>query len=157
MARNITIIILVMVVITLVIYLLFFTGNDHEKQKVINDTIVVHDTIIITKEIAADQPGKKILVSDTGKAKKAEKNPYKDANLSYKIIDSEDGTFGYQVHLEGHLFIHQPSVPGLPGNEGFKSREKTVLVAELVITKIRRNEMPPSITMEELHELKALK
>jgi hypothetical protein len=146
-----------MVLITLVIYLLFFTGNDPEKQKVIHDTIIVHDTVIITKEVVADQPEKKKMVSDTGKAKKAEKNPYKDANLSYKIIDSENGTFGYQVYLEGHLFIHQPSVPGLPGNEGFKSREKTALVAELVIKKIRRNEMPPSVTMEELDALKALK
>jgi len=34
--------------------------------------------------------------------------------------------------------IHQTSIPGLPGNEGFKTREDVAKVAELVMSKIRK-------------------
>ena len=54
------------------------------------------------------------------------------------------------------MMIHQPSAPGLPGNEGFKSKEKASKVAELVISKIKNGEMPPSITMDEMKKLGAL-
>jgi hypothetical protein len=44
----------------------------------------------------------------------------------------------------------------LPGNEGFKTKEAAAKVAELVISKMKKGEMPPSITIEELKAINAI-
>ncbi len=84
---------------------------------------------------------------------------YTNTNLTYKIIDAPNSTFGYDVYAEDRLMIHQTSVPGLPGNEGFKTKEDAEKVALLVIEKIRNpallshsggGEMPPTISIEEM-------
>ena len=54
------------------------------------------------------------------------------------------------------MMIHQPSAPGLPGNEGFKTKAAAQKVADLVIQKIKNGEMPPSITKEEMQKIGAL-
>lgn len=84
-------------------------------------------------------------------------NPFADAALSIRTFPSAKTTFGYDILLHGRPFIHQPSIPGLPGNEGFKTRQKARKAAALVVEKIRRNEMPPSVTPEELDRLGVLK
>ena len=81
---------------------------------------------------------------------------FKGANITYNIIPAANNTFCYDILMEGRLFIHQPSAPGLPGNEGFKTEEAAKKVAELVVSKMKRGEMPPSITIEEMKEIKAL-
>jgi len=82
-----------------------------------------------------------------------EDNPYKDADLKAVIIPSENNTFGYDIYLYDAVLIHQLSRPGLPGNAGFATAEDAMKVAELVIKKIRNNEMPPTVTIQELREL----
>jgi hypothetical protein len=81
---------------------------------------------------------------------------FKNANLTYKIIPAANNTWCYDILMEGRMFIHQPSAPGLPGNEGFKTKEGATKVAELVISKMKKGEMPPSVTIDEMKELKAL-
>jgi hypothetical protein len=71
-------------------------------------------------------------------------------NYTYKIIDAANKTFGYAIYADGKLFINQPSIPGLPGNNGFKTKKEAIKIALLVIAKIKRGEMPPSITKEEM-------
>jgi len=83
-------------------------------------------------------------------------NPYKDANLSFEFVASENNTWGYKILIEGSVIIVQPNKPGLPGNEGFKTKEKAQKTAELVIYKIRNGEMPPTITLVEMKNLNAL-
>lgn len=78
---------------------------------------------------------------------------YDNTNLTYNIIDAPNNTFCYDVFANGRLIIHQSSVPGLPGTEGFKTKEDAVKVAELVMYKIRKGEMPPTVTIEEMKEL----
>ena len=53
--------------------------------------------------------------------------------------------------------MHQPNIPGLPGNEGFTTKERTQTVAEFVKKKIRNNEMPPTVTIEDLNNMGVLK
>ena len=86
-----------------------------------------------------------------------QKNPYANAELTIKIIPSTNHTFGYDILLYGRPLVHQPSIPGLPGNDGFTTKEKAQKVAELVLKKIRNNEMPPTVTIEELNSLGVLK
>lgn len=81
---------------------------------------------------------------------------YKNANLTYTIIPAASNTWCYDIYIEGRMFIHQPSAPGLPGNDGFKTKTDAKKVAQLVIKKIRKGEMPPSVTSKEMKKLKVL-
>lgn len=77
--------------------------------------------------------------------------------LGYKIIDAPNRTWSYDIYSNEKLMIHQPNKPGMPGNEGFKTKLAAEKVAKLVISKIKRGEMPPTISEEEMKKLKALK
>ena len=48
--------------------------------------------------------------------------------------------------------MHQPNIPGLPGNEGFTTSERAQKVAEFVVEKIRNNGMTPSVSIEDLNK-----
>ncbi len=58
-----------------------------------------------------------------------------DNNCSYKIIGAAGKTFGYDIFQNNRLIIHQPAVPAMPGNGGFKTRAGAGKVAQLVIQK----------------------
>lgn len=83
-----------------------------------------------------------------------EHNPYKDADLTVEIIPAPNDTYGYNILMNGRTLIHQPSVPALPGIEGFKTEEDARKVGELVIDKIRQNIFPPSVSVSELDSLR---
>jgi len=92
-----------------------------------------------------------------GATAKRPADPYVEGDLTIRIISSVNGTFGYDILLQGRPFVHQPSIPALPGNEGFTTREGAQSVAELVVKKIRGGEIPPTVTVEELNALDVLK
>ncbi|MDR3678613.1 MAG: DUF4907 domain-containing protein [Flavipsychrobacter sp.] len=77
-------------------------------------------------------------------------------NLSYKIISSADHTWGYDILMGGKVKIHQPSRPAMPGTKGFKDKASATKVANLAIQKIKKGEIPPTITIEELKKLNAI-
>lgn len=64
--------------------------------------------------------------------------------------------FGYNVLIDGAIFIHQTSIPAMPGNNAFSTKEKAELVANLMIHKLKNNIMPPSISKQELDSLNIL-
>ena len=84
-------------------------------------------------------------------------NPYANAEITTRIIPSHNNTYGYDILIYGRPLIHQPSIPGLPGNDGFKTREHAQKVAKVVVKKLRNNEMPPTVSMEEMNQLGVLK
>lgn len=65
--------------------------------------------------------------------------------------------FGYNIILDDHVFIHQPSIPSIQGNKGFATKVQAEKVAQLVIYKLTHNIMPPSVTTKELDSLGILK
>jgi len=91
---------------------------------------------------------------------KAEKISANDKSLdslfTCEIIPGINNTWGYDILVDGRMKIHQPSIPGQPGNEGFNTKEKAEKVARLVIKKMKDGEMLPTITAEELKKLKAI-
>jgi hypothetical protein len=89
-------------------------------------------------------------------AKFPEAGAYKNTKLSYKIIPAANNTFAYDIYSDSKLIIHQPSIPGLAGNEGFRTKAGAEKVARLVTAKIDKGEMPPTVTMEEMKKLKAI-
>ena len=76
--------------------------------------------------------------------------------LSYQIIAAPNNSFGYDIYMDGRLIIHQPNVPVTSGDEGFRTKDDAKKVAELVISKIRAGQMPPSIILEELEDLQII-
>jgi hypothetical protein len=80
----------------------------------------------------------------------------KKVSYTYTIISTANNTWCYDIYKEKRLLIHQPSIPGLPGNEGFKTKGNAEKVAKLVIEKIKKGEMPPTVTLEEMKKLKVL-
>ena len=54
------------------------------------------------------------------------------------------------------MIIHQNSIPAVGGNTGFASKQKATKVAKLVIAKIKKGEMPPAVTREEMKKIGAL-
>lgn len=76
-----------------------------------------------------------------------------DIVISYKIISVTNGTWGYDIYTNLKVTIHQPTIPGRPGNEGFKSKEDADKVAKLVIEKMKKGELPPTIKNEDLKKL----
>ena len=104
--------------------------------------------------IFASLPETSISADDTAKQSQ---NPYANAEITIKIIASANNTFGYDILLYGRPLVHQPNIPGLPGNEGFSTKERAQKVAEFVVKKIRKNEMPPTVTIEDLNHMGVLK
>ena len=82
---------------------------------------------------------------------------YANTKLTWKIIDAPNHTYGYDVLADDRLMIHQKSIPAMPGNEGFKTKTDASKVAQLVISKIKKGEMPPTVTIEEMKKLKVIK
>jgi hypothetical protein len=84
-----------------------------------------------------------------------QKNPTA-AGFSFKLIPAANNTLCYDIYSDGRLLIHQPSVPGLPGNEGFATAADAEKVARLVIQKLKNGEMPPTVTIEEMKDMRVI-
>ena len=72
------------------------------------------------------------------------------AQLTYFIIHVPDKEFGYTIFIDGQMYIEQKTIPALPGNHGFASKEDAEKIARLAIEKIKQGEMPPTISVEDL-------
>lgn len=77
-----------------------------------------------------------------------------EPKIEFEIINAPNNTWGYDILKDKKIFIHQPNRPGLPGKEGFKTKKDAIKVAQLVILKIKKGEMPPTVSSEELKALK---
>ena len=83
-------------------------------------------------------------------------NKYANAKFEWKIIDAPNNTHGYDIYADGDLLIHQTNIPGMPGNDGFKTKIDAQNCAKYIITKIQKGEMPPTVTPEELKKIRVL-
>lgn len=75
------------------------------------------------------------------------------ADIRHFVIRVPDGKYGYTVFVDGQLYIEQTSIPSIAGTAGFATTEDADRVARRVVDKIRRGEMPPSVSMNELQEM----
>jgi hypothetical protein len=96
-------------------------------------------------------------------SKVIEKKPKKKSNNAYDAYKIEVRTFqegtqgwGYDILLNGEPHIHQPHIPAVSGNQGFKSEAAARKAANLIVWKMKHNIMPPSISTEELDSLGVL-
>jgi len=75
-------------------------------------------------------------------------------NYHYKIFKNADSTYGYDIYAGSKKLIHQPIIPGQPGNKGFVRENAAAKVAGLVISKLQQNIFPPAVSTTELRELR---
>ncbi|MBL0339616.1 MAG: DUF4907 domain-containing protein [Bacteroidetes bacterium] len=89
-------------------------------------------------------------------------NQFENKELSVEVfkIDSAEinGSkgWGYDVLVDGKIYIHQPNIPAIMGNSGFGSEEKAKKTGDFILNKIKNNIIPPSVTPEELDSLGVL-
>jgi hypothetical protein len=119
--------------------------------------------VLLVLFIMACLPGTSISADETTDKQKVtkeeaqQKNPYANAQITITITPSANKTFGYDILLNGKPLVHQPTIPALPGNEGFTTKERAKKVAEFVVKKIKKNEMPPTVTTDDLNNMGVLK
>ncbi len=70
------------------------------------------------------------------------------------ITNSSNHQFGYYIFCNGQMLIDQKTIPAIPGNNGFVTKDEAKAVATLAIKKIKQGEMPPTISVTELKKMK---
>lgn len=109
---------------------------------------------------AQDFPGVKTVPANQKAAEKEIAFPkasqYSNTKISYKLISAPANTYAYDIYADGKIMIHQTSIPAMQGNEGFKTKAAAEKVAQLVIGKIKKGEMPPTVSIEEMKKLKVI-
>ena len=73
--------------------------------------------------------------------------------ISYTIVNAKSNTYGYDIYINDKRYIHQLTIPGIPGNNGFRNKPDAEKTAKLVVDKMKRGEMPPTVTVTELQHL----
>ena len=62
------------------------------------------------------------------------------------------GGWGYNILVNDTLFIHQATIPGINGMQGFSKREQAEKTAQLIINKIKKGESP-IVTIFDLQKI----
>lgn len=81
-----------------------------------------------------------------------------EREITYRVFENDSlqnsvSGWGYEVLMDNRPYIHQEHIPSIPGNMGFATKEDAEKTAQLVIKKIEKGIMPPSITPQELDSL----
>lgn len=129
------------------------------KKNVITFRIITLLSLLLTFVACSnnEKPQKETISADAGMP-----NPYEKAKIETQIfkVDSIEGNgtrgWGYNILIDGRLYIHQPNIPAVMGNAGFSSEEKAAKAGSFIVYKIRNNVLPPSVTPEELDSLGVL-
>ncbi len=80
------------------------------------------------------------------------KQESKDKKIEYKIFEV-DNHWGYDITINNKIFIHQDIIPAINKSVSFYNKEDAEKVAKLVIEKIKKKQMPPAISKEEIEKL----
>lgn len=75
---------------------------------------------------------------------------------SYKVIPASKNTWGYEITKNNKTIIKQLNIPAVPGTLGFKTKEDAAKVARLVVSKLKVKEDLPTISIQELKDLKVI-
>ena len=93
-----------------------------------------------------------------------ENNSNVNAKIDIKVFSNDtvkDATklsgYGYDIYMNDARYIHQPNIPAINGERGFKTKEQAEKAGVVIIFKIRHNIIPPTLSINELDSLKLLK
>jgi len=128
--------------------------NDESKNES-NDSARVQGASMSHEEMEMKEMAEK----QKNEAPKGE-SPYRNAKIDIKVFENKEANitgFGYDILIYDALYVHQPHIPAINGNRGFKAESQAKIAAEFVVYKIRNNIMPPSLSVQELDSLGTLK
>lgn len=75
-------------------------------------------------------------------------------SLTVSVYENTNASgWGFDILNEGKPMIHQPHIPAVSGNKGFASRAEAEAVGRLMMDKISRGVMPPTVSVEELDSM----
>jgi hypothetical protein len=98
----------------------------------------------------ASQPAAQLSPAGPAAVESATPQPH----FKTQFITGANHSYGYEVLVDGRVLIYQPTIPGHPGTDGFKTRREARRVAALVVYKLQHHQMPPSVSGAELDSLK---
>ena len=75
---------------------------------------------------------------------------------SFQTIHDEQIGWGYQILKGTKVYINQPHIPAVSGNNGFSSEKDAVKTAEFALYKIENGIVPPTLSKTELDSLGVL-
>lgn len=67
------------------------------------------------------------------------------------LFKSGDG-WGYDILRKEKVYIHQPFMPAVEGEEPFRDKKSARLTGRLVVKKIRKNQLP-AVSKEEIKSI----
>ena len=73
------------------------------------------------------------------------------ATVTYSLYEAEKG-WGYDILVDGSVFVHQPFIPVIAGEQGFPDSLSAGKAARLMIGKLGNGELP-SLTKEEIDRI----
>jgi len=73
---------------------------------------------------------------------------------TYVNTDTKKSRWGYDIYVDSKLYVHQPHIPAVSGREGFITEEEAKKVGNFVVKKMKRNIVPPTVSVEELDSMK---
>jgi hypothetical protein len=77
-----------------------------------------------------------------------------EMNIVVKTFQNENGNgYGYDLIRDKKVYVHQPNIPAVQGNSGFKTEDQARRVGLLAAKKIRMNILPPTIEIRELDSM----
>jgi hypothetical protein len=82
------------------------------------------------------------------------KQPATPHQFSYNTFLKQSG-WGYEVLVDGKVYIHQDFVPVLPIEKGFRKKEYAEKAATLVMQKLQYNQLP-TLTTADLSQICSL-
>ncbi len=74
--------------------------------------------------------------------------------FTYRITASRQGMFGYEIFHNESMIIKQSYIPSIQGLHEFRSKLDAEKLAKLMVSKLSNDEMPPTITVDEIKTLK---
>lgn len=69
-----------------------------------------------------------------------------------KTIDVEGG-YGYDIYVDGNLFVHQTHIPAVPGVHPFATESDAWRAGSFAVEKMKQGIVPPTISVEELQSI----
>ncbi len=89
-------------------------------------------------------------ISETSTKTTSTKLPVK--KLEVKTFQNENG-WGYDIFRNGKRYIHQPSKPAVGGTNGFDTKLQAQKFGELVVYKIEKGIIPPTVSIMEVDSI----
>ena len=79
-------------------------------------------------------------------------NPYENSEITVNTFEEDTG-WGYDVSIDGNLYVHQPNIPAVGGNKSFVTEADARATGNLAVQKINEGIIPPTITVDELRAI----